>query len=768
VVATTVTLLASDTTLLVGQSCNPAEVGVFSQTLTNQAGCDSTVVTTVAFFHTDTVQVAANSCDPGATGVFFQTLLNGQGCDSVVATTVTLLASDTTLLFDADCNPASVGVFTQTLTNQAGCDSTVITTITFSLTDTVAVAATSCDPAATGVFVQNLVTPQGCDSTVITTVTLLPSSTTLLSGESCNPAEVGVFTQSLTNQHGCDSTVVTTVTFFHTDTLQLAATSCDPAAVGVFLQNFVSFQGCDSVVSTTVTLLPSHAVELQSTTCDPAAAGVFTQNLTNQFGCDSTVVETVTLLPSSLTTLVFQTCDPTQTGTIVTVLTNQWGCDSTVTALTTLLPANSCNVQATLAGSNIPCGATTGTLSLLPTVGTAPFGYTVFLGGQAVASGTASALGQTQTIGGLAPGNYTVTVSSPNGFSATASATIVQLFPPTATAIALSDFNGFPVSCAGAADGEARATVTGGAPPYTFTWSSGDQIQQAGDLAAGTYSVTVTDANGCTAVAAVALGEPEPLQFSFAVNDLDCFGYQDGTIQVEPAGGVPPYRYALGSAASQNSATFNGLSAGTYTVVVSDANDCQQTEIILVDAAVTTDVALGEDQTVALGDSAILQAIVNIPADSILSVAWTPPFDGSECPECLDQIVTPFVSTTYVVRVTALNGCTDEDRTTVFVDRSRQVYAPNVFTPNGDGQHDLFTLYAREGTVLRFRSFQIYDRWGEAVFFRDEFLPGDPDVGWDGRLKGKEMGPGVFVWMVEVEFIDGKTVLYKGDVTVMR
>jgi gliding motility-associated-like protein len=768
VLVTTVSLLPSNTTNLTGTSCNPAQVGVFPVVLSNQFGCDSTVITTISFVPLPTTFLTGANCDPAMTGVFTNTVTTAGGCDSILVTTVSLLPSNTTNLTGTSCNPAQVGVFPVVLSNQFGCDSTVITTISFVPLPTTFLTGANCDPAMTGVFTNTVTTAGGCDSILVTTVSLLPSSATSLSDQSCNPSEVGVFTSVLSNQFGCDSTVTLTVTFAPIDSVFLTATTCNPASAGVFAQDYVTPAGCDSVAVTTVSLLPSNQTAVQTTTCDPAMAGVFVYPLVNIFGCDSIVTETRALLPSSMTNIALTTCNPTQVGSVTNVVPNQWGCDSTIVTTTSLLPANSCGVSATLQGSNIPCVNNTGTLNLTMTVGQAPFNYTVLLGGTPVANGVVNALNTPNVISGLAPGNYTLNITSPNGYSTTAQATIVQLVPPSLSSVANSDFAGFDVSCNGASDGTALATATGGLPPYTFAWSVGGNTAQINNLSAGIYTVTVNDANNCTTVSTVALTEPTEMTLGFTVNDLDCFGQNDGAIQVQASGGAPPYSYSLNNGPEQASNLFSGLSAGAYTLVTSDANDCTQTEALVVNAAFYPSVELGDNISIELGDETVIQAVVNVPLDSILSVVWTPPFDTSECPSCLTQVVTPFVSTTYSIEITTLNGCTDEDKVTVLVDRRRQVYIPNVFSPNLDGSNDIFTVYAKPGTVRTIRSLQIFDRWGDALFILEDFPPNSPTQGWDGTYRGSPMNPAVFVWMVEIEFMDGQVELYKGDVTIVR
>jgi gliding motility-associated-like protein len=116
----------------------------------------------------------------------------------------------------------------------------------------------------------------------------------------------------------------------------------------------------------------------------------------------------------------------------------------------------------------------------------------------------------------------------------------------------------------------------------------------------------------------------------------------------------------------------------------------------------------------------------------------------------------------------ANNGCRDEDKVTVIVDRRRFVYVPNVFSPDKDGDNDWFSVFAKEGTVRNIKSLEVFDRWGNAMYTITDFQPNDPALGWNGTFRGDDMNPGVYVWYMEVEFIDGVVELYKGDVTLIR
>jgi gliding motility-associated-like protein len=102
----------------------------------------------------------------------------------------------------------------------------------------------------------------------------------------------------------------------------------------------------------------------------------------------------------------------------------------------------------------------------------------------------------------------------------------------------------------------------------------------------------------------------------------------------------------------------------------------------------------------------------------------------------------------------------------VLVDRGRKVYAPNIFSPDDDGRDDRFILYAK--AAIDIESIHVYDRWGSLVWQGVHLTPGDESAGWDGRVRGDLPSPGVYVWQARIQFVDGQTELFEGDVTVIR
>ena len=101
------------------------------------------------------------------------------------------------------------------------------------------------------------------------------------------------------------------------------------------------------------------------------------------------------------------------------------------------------------------------------------------------------------------------------------------------------------------------------------------------------------------------------------------------------------------------------------------------------------------------------------------------------------------------------------------VDKKRRVFAPNIFTPNGDGENDIFVIYGGEG-VSKVLSLKLYNREGAEVFKKENFLPNDPNFGWDGTFRTFAQQPQVFMWVAEMQFLDGAVLQFTGDTMLLR
>src|SRR6185437_10067055 len=247
-----------------------------------------------------------------------------------------------------------------------------------------------------------------------------------------------------------------------------------------------------------------------------------------------------------------------------------------------------------------------------------------------------------QTATGLSAGTYTVTVVN-GGCTVTASVTITQ---PTAIVIANTITN---VACNGGANGKIVANVNGGTPGYNYAWTPvGGTGATASNLSAGCYTLTVTDANGCIQTASACITQPTPLNTSMATTLATC-GSNNGTATVTVNGGTPGYTYAWAPIGG-NGATASGLSAGSYTVTVTDANGCTITASANISNAggVTANVSLVVNETCFGDNGGILD---------ILDAGGVPPYTYSWTNGATTQNITGLTAGGYTVTVTDQNGC---------------------------------------------------------------------------------------------------------------
>ena len=248
-----------------------------------------------------------------------------------------------------------------------------------------------------------------------------------------------------------------------------------------------------------------------------------------------------------------------------------------------------------------------------------------------------------------------------------------------------------------------------------------------------------------------------------------CEGQQGGTIIAwEVYDGVPPYSYQLRGPRSGTNSTgyFDGLPEGAYSLVIIDANNCSWDTTLTILTAPPLSVDLGTDIEMFLGDTVLLSSTVNVQDSLIRSYQWGPTIWLS-CATCPETGAFPEETTTYNLTVTDIFGCEANDDIQLFVDERGRIYIPTVFSPNGDGINDFFTIFSGEG-VDRVSYLRIYDRWGEFLFENTDFSPNDEGVGWDGTFRGKPMNPQVLVYYTEVIMTNGRRHFFKGGLTLMR
>lgn len=314
---------------------------------------------------------------------------------------------------------------------------------------------------------------------------------------------------------------------------------------------------------------------------------------------------------------------------------------------------------------------------------------------------------------------------------------------------------------------------------YLFAWGtlngtfvSGTNTQTPVVSAAGAYTVTVTNTqNGCTAArnVTVTVDPSSPSGAVLQVRDVSCFGDTNGAVLIESVnGGTPPYEYSLENGGLSANVLYTSLAPRSYNLLIVDANGCEYETTFIIDQPEELIINLGPDTTIKLGQpiELSLQNTVNFP-NRVVNLIAKPTdlvylFDCDTCAAFL-----PTYSFQYRVTVTDANGCTAADNRLVIVDKTRNVYIPNIFNPESATENGLFMIYGGID-VEEIKSFQIYDRWGALVHEYYNFQPNFIPSAWDGKVRGDDANPGVFVYVAEILFKDGELIIYKGDVSLIR
>ncbi|MBC7776840.1 MAG: HYR domain-containing protein [Phycisphaerae bacterium] len=304
-------------------------------------------------------------------------------------------------------------------------------------------------------------------------------------------------------------------------------------------------KGCTAVQTVTVNAFGCSlqgAVSATNVTCNGANNGTATVTLT---GAANPIAY---LWSNGATTQSVNNLAP---GTYTVGILDGNNCPAVFSTSIGEPPALSANASATGVTSN---GASDGTATANPTGGTPNYTY--------VWSNSAT----TQTITGLAPGSYTVVVTDSKGCSSQQTVNVSAF--NCALSATVSSAN---VLCFGGADGQATIAVSGGALPYTYLWSNGSTTQTATNLAAGNYTVSATDAAGCSVAQSVGITQPAQLVATLlAVQNVLCPHDMNGGAQIAATGGTPPYTFSVPG-------NNGNLGVGSYTVSVTDANGCTST-----------------------------------------------------------------------------------------------------------------------------------------------------------------------------------------------
>ena len=476
---------------------------------------------------------------------------------------------------------------------------------------------------ATGTYTVSVTDNYGCTdiaSTTITQPTSLSATTTSSSNVSCNGLSDG--TASIGASGG-------TIPYYYLWSNGDTSSTAFSLAAGTYSVTITDGNGCTvtditnitepaALVASAINTIPSSGTATDGSATASATGG--TSAYTYAWNTGATTATAINLA----------------TGTYSVTITDANGC--TDSASTTLISYPSASI---VVDSNISCnGFLDGGATANASSGTTPYTY----------SWSNSAT--TASITGVAAGTYTVTVTDNNGLTSTNSSTITQ--PTSLSATGTSSSN---VSCNGLSDGTASIGASGGTSPYYYLWSNGDTSSTAFSLAAGTYTVTITDGNGCTLTDVTSITEPATLVSATVVDsNVSCNTLSDGGATSSATGGTMPYTYAWSNSAT--TASITGVVSGTYSVTITDNNGCTSTNSTSITEPATLVAVTAVDSNVSCNTFTDGGATAS-------ANGGTTPYTYAWSNSATTAAITGVAAGTYTVTITDNNACTSSSSLTI-------------------------------------------------------------------------------------------------------
>lgn len=286
----------------------------------------------------------------------------------------------------------------------------------------------------------------------------------------------------------------------------------------------------------------------------------------------------------------------------------------------------------------------------------------------------------------------------------------------------------------------------------------------------GIYTDTLVNFLGCDSVAITDITFVDSTLFmaNIEVNSPSCPDLTDASIIVnELMAGFAPFQYTFEGVSVGSLNIFSDLAGdAAYSILIEDAIGCTIDSIIFVENTADLFLELGEDQSVELGESVVLNPQVNFTPTGFDWESVTP-IPCIDLMDCLLFDFLPLTSQEVKLILSSETGCTISDNIFINVITARKIYFANAFSPNGDGINDRFTVFGDSPNISEVEYLKVFDRWGALLYEGNNFLPNDLESGWDGTFRGKQMQSGVYGYSAAVRFLDGEVFIFSGELTLL-
>jgi gliding motility-associated-like protein len=331
------------------------------------------------------------------------------------------------------------------------------------------------------------------------------------------------------------------------------------------------------------------------------------------------------------------------------------------------------------------------------------------------------------------------------------------------------------ISCFGYSDGSATITAANGLPPYTYIWSPSNAVTAtSANLSAGTYFVTVTDVIGCTSTNFVILSSPPQITLSLTPTDETCLGSCNGQISTQLTGNyLPPVTYNWSSVPPQTTQDLIDTCAGSYTVTVTySSNNCQLVESATIGTATLINAYFSTNPDPPQGFVPFTMNFNSTGTTGAATYSWDfgdgTPFSTDLNPTH-DYTAMGNYTVTLTVNSGAPNNCISTYQMVIQAIQPSSMSVPNVFTPNGDGKNDQFSIEA-EG--IQTVNIEIFNRWGKKIYdmnANDFAVVKETKPVWDGtsRSEGK-CATGTYFYIINAVGYDKKEYTLQGTINLMR